>query len=86
MSGHTYFAKIENKIVTDVRVVSWDFLTENPERYGDSSLWIEVFPDNSGRGYCSRGWMYDSDLDEFVAPKITKIVTEEESVTPDGNN
>jgi hypothetical protein len=33
--------------------------------------------------YAGIGDLYDADLDEFVTPEITEIVTEEESVTPD---
>jgi len=67
MSAPTY-AKIENGIVTDVRVVEWDFLVANPERYGDSELWVECFQDGSGRGYCGKGWSYDSENDKFNPP------------------
>ncbi len=73
MSEQTYFAKVEDGIVTDVRIVKWDFLVANPDRYGDSSFWIEVFPDNSGRGYCSKGWSYDAELDKFIGPFISKV-------------
>lgn len=69
MSAPT-FAKIQDGVVTDVRVVTWDFLTANPERYGDSTLWIECFQDGSGRGYCGIGWSYDKDLDKFIPPPI----------------
>jgi hypothetical protein len=70
MSEPTTFAKVEDGIVTDVRVVSYEFICANPDRYGDASLWIECFRDGSGRGYCSKGWTYDADLDEFVTPTI----------------
>ena len=66
----TYFAKVENGIVTDVRVVAWDFLVANPDRYGDSTLWLECFHDNSGRGYAGVGYTYDAVNDVFVAPTI----------------
>lgn len=69
MSAPTY-AKVENGIVTSVHVVTWEFLTANPERYGDPSLWIECFQDNSGRGYCGVGWTYDAETDQFVAPPV----------------
>ena len=93
----TYFAKVENNIVTDVHVVAYDFIVANPDRYGDPSLWIETFYDIEGVTYAGIGYTYDAatntfsppppaDLDEFVTPEITEIVTEEESVTPDGNN
>lgn len=67
MSAPTY-AKIENGIVTAVNVVEWDYLVANPERYGDSNLWLECFQDNSGRGYCGVGWSYDAENDKFVPP------------------
>jgi hypothetical protein len=64
----TYFAKVENGIVTDVRVVSSDFLCANPDRYGDSSLWVQTFHDNSQRGkYAGIGDVYDADTDTFVS-------------------
>lgn len=65
----TYFAKVENGIVTNVRVVAYDFIVANPERYGDPSLWIETFHDGSQRGkYAGIGDTYDAELDKFVAP------------------
>jgi hypothetical protein len=70
VSEPTTFAKVENGIVTDVRVVEWDFLVANPERYGDSALYVECFRDGSGRGYCGVGYTYDADVDEFVAPVV----------------
>ena len=70
MSELTTFAKVENGIVTDVHVVTWEFLTANPDRYGDASLWIECFRDGSGRGYCGKGWSYDAVNDVFVEPPV----------------
>ena len=70
MSEPTTLAKIEDGIVTDVRVVMWDFLVANPQRYGDSSLWIECFRDGSGRGYCGVGWSYDEENDIFIKPSV----------------
>lgn len=70
MNVPTYFAKIENSLVTAVHVVEWEFLVSNPQRYGDSSLWIEVFPDGQQRGYCSIGWTYDAESDKFVPPPV----------------
>lgn len=66
----TYFAKIEDGVVTSVNVVEWDFLVANPERYGDPDLWLEVFPDGSGRGYCGVGWTYDEAEDKFGPPPV----------------
>ena len=67
----TYFAKVENGIVTDVRVVAYDFIVANPERYGDASLWIETFHDGSQRGkYAGIGDTYDVENDVFVSPTV----------------
>jgi len=73
MSEPTTFAKVESGIVTDVRVVTWEFLTANPDRYGDASLWVECFRDGSGRGYAGIGQSYDADNDVFVAP-VSEVV------------
>ena len=74
MSAPT-FAKVENGLVTQVNVVTWEFLTANLDRYGDSSLWVECFQDGSGRGYCGIGWTYDAVNDTFVAPPIEETET-----------
>lgn len=73
MSEPTTFAKVENGIVTDVRVVEWEFIVANPDRYGDSSLWVECFRDGSGRGYAGVGQLYDAVNDKFTrtpAPEV----------------
>ncbi len=69
MSAPTY-AKVENGTVTDVHVVTYEFIVANPERYGDSSLWIECFQDGSGRGYCGIGYTYDPATDTFSPPPV----------------
>ncbi len=69
----TYFAKVDNGIVTDVHVVAYDFIVANPDRYGDASLWIETFHDGELRGkYAGIGDLYDAELDEFVSPPSTE--------------
>jgi len=68
MSTTTY-AKVENGIVTSVKVVTYEFLVANPERYGPSELWVKCFQDGSGRGYCGIGYTYDVDTDQFVTPQ-----------------
>jgi len=78
MSAPTY-AKVENGIVTDVRVATYDFIVANPDRYGDALLWMEAFQDGSGRGYCAVGWSYDKDLDKFVGLHDADL---DEFVTP----
>ena len=52
-----YFARIDdNNIVTDVRVVSQEFLEANPERY--TGTWIETFFDTVGKQYAGIGFEY----------------------------
>jgi len=70
MSEPTTFAKVENNVVTQVSVVEWDFLVAHTDIFGDSSLWIECFLNNTGRGYCGIGWLYDAVNDVFVAPTV----------------
>ena len=66
----TYFAKVENGIVTKVHVVSYDFIVANPDRYGDASLWKETFFDTVGKTYAGIGMTYDAELDQFISPSI----------------
>lgn len=75
MSAPTY-AKVEDGIVTSVHVVTYEFLVANPERYGPSELWLECFPDNSGRGYCGVGWTYDAVTDTFTPPPVVEDAPE----------
>ena len=66
----TYFAKVENGIVTDVRVVAYDFIVSNPERYGDASLWYDAHFNTEGKKYAGIGDIYDAVNDVFVAPEV----------------
>lgn len=62
----TYFAKIENDIVTDVAVVSAEFMAENPDRYPGE--WVETFTDVPGKTYAGIGYTYDRNTQDFIAP------------------
>ena len=65
--GATYFAQINgNNIVTDIAVVSAEFMAANPDRY--TGIWVETFFDTAGKTYAGIGYTYDAVLDEFVAP------------------
>jgi len=72
MSATTY-AKLENNVVVAVNVVTWDFLVEHPERYGDPAMWIECFQDGSNRGYCGVGWIYHPQIDKFESPFVPLV-------------
>jgi len=67
----TYFAQVTDGVVTDVRVVSREFLEANPERY--TGTWVETFWDTAGKTYAGIGYTYDADLDEFIAPPVEEI-------------
>ena len=67
-----YFAQInDNNIVTDVRVVSQEFLEANPERY--TGTWVETFFDTAGKTYAGIGFTYDEATQDFVAPPVEEI-------------
>jgi len=68
MSEPTNYAKVENGIVTDVRVVAYDFIVANPDRYGDASLWHDAHFNTEGKKYAAIGDTYDAVNDVFVAP------------------
>ena len=62
-----YFAQIdENNIVTDVRVVSREFLEANPDRY--QGTWVETFYDTDEKTYASIGYTYDYETQDFTPP------------------
>ena len=60
----TYFAQVVDGIVTDVRVVSAEFMAENPDRY--PGTWVETFIGVAGKTYAGVGFTWDGT--DFVAP------------------
>jgi hypothetical protein len=65
----TYFAQINNdNIVTNVHVVTAEFMAENPERY--PGTWVETFFNTTGKTYAGVGYTYDYDTQDFTAPPI----------------
>lgn len=62
-----YFAQLDdNNIVTDVHVVTQEFLKSNPERY--TGRWVETFFNTEGKVYAGIGYTYDETTQDFVAP------------------
>jgi hypothetical protein len=62
-----YFAQIDaDGVVTDVAVVQREFLEANPDRY--QGTWVETFFDRDDKTYAGIGFIYDADLDDFIAP------------------
>jgi len=66
----TYFAQVTNGIVTDVRVVSAEFMAANPERY--EGKWVETFFDTAGKTYAGIGYTWNGV--DFVAPIVEEPV------------
>ena len=63
----TYFAKLNNEnIVTDVHVVSAEFMAENPDRY--LGVWVETFYAVPNKVYAAVGYTYDYDTQDFTPP------------------
>jgi hypothetical protein len=62
----TYFAQVTDGIVTDVHVVSAEFMAENPERY--EGEWIETFIGVEGKTYAGIGYSWNGT--DFVAPVV----------------
>ena len=62
----TYFAQVIDGVVTDVHVVSAEFMAENPERY--EGEWIETFIGVEGKTYAGIGYSWNGT--DFVAPVV----------------
>ena len=71
MNNHQYFAQIDNNnIVTEIAVVTYEFMQENPERY--PGTWVETFVNVPGKTYAGPGFIYDYDTKDFTAPPIVE--------------
>ena len=70
-----YFAQINNEnVVTDVRVVTREYLEANPDRY--TGRWVETFFDTEGKTYAGVGFVYNDEAQDFTAPVIPEVVPE----------
>ena len=61
-----YFAQITNGIVTNVAVVTAEFMAANPERY--QGEWVETFFDTEGKTYAGIGYSWNGT--DFVPPVV----------------
>lgn len=62
-----YFAQLdENNVVMDVRVVTRDFLEQNPARY--PGRWVETFQNDPTKQYAGIGFIYDEKTHNFAPP------------------
>ena len=59
-----YFAQVVDGIVTNVAVVTAEFMAENPERY--PGTWIETFYDLPNKTYAGIGYTWNGT--DFVPP------------------
>ena len=59
-----YFAQVTNGVVTNVAVVSADFMAANPDRY--QGTWVETFIGVEGKTYAGVGYTWNGT--DFVAP------------------
>ena len=67
----TYFAQVTNNIVTDVHVVTQEFLDANPERY--TGTWVETFYNALNKTYAGVGFTYDPITNDFTAPPLPPV-------------
>ena len=64
----SHFAKIDNKVVTEVIVAEQDFI--NSGVVGDSFLWIQTsYNNNFRKQFAGVGSTYDKINDVFISPK-----------------
>ena len=69
MDDRQYFAQLdENNVVTQVRVVTREFLEANPERY--TGTWVETFYDNPNKLYAGVGYIYNQETEDFIVPVV----------------
>jgi len=61
-----YFAQVTDGVVTDVRVVTAEFMAANPERY--FGTWVETFIGVEGKTYAGMGYTWNGT--DFVAPVV----------------
>lgn len=62
----TYFAQVTDNIVTDVHVVTQEFMDANPERY--TGLWVETFYNDPNKTYAGVGFTFDPITNDFIPP------------------
>ena len=72
------FSKVVNGIVESiVNVEDMQWIIDNPERYGDSSLYIETDPTDFTKTWGRVGYTYDATTMEFSDPNEQQVEEEE---------
>ena len=63
-----YFAQIDtNNVVTNVHVVTAEFMAANPDRY--TGTWVETFYDTEGKTYAGIDYEYLESEKDFRRPQ-----------------
>jgi len=70
---NTYFAQVTDGVVTDVRVVSAEYMAENPDRY--PGTWVETFIGVAGKTYAGVNYTWNGT--DFVPPVEPELPVEE---------
>jgi hypothetical protein len=63
-----FFAQVTDGVVTDIAVVSADFMAANPDRY--PGQWVETYFDTAGKTYAGIGYTWNGT--DFVAPPLVE--------------
>ena len=67
-----YFAQINgDNVVTNVAVVTAEFMAANPDRY--TGTWVETFIDDPNKTYAGLGFTYDQQTQDFTPPIIEPV-------------
>lgn len=64
-----YFAQVTDGVVTNVAVVSAEFMAANPDRY--PGTWVETFIGVEGKTYAGLGFTWNGV--DFVAPIVEEL-------------
>jgi len=63
-----YFAQVTNGIVTNMAVVTAEFMAANPDRY--PGQWVQTYFDTAGKTYAGIGYTWNGT--DFVAPPLVE--------------
>jgi hypothetical protein len=63
-----YFAQVTNGIVTNMAVVTAEFMAANPDRY--PGQWVQTYFDTEGKTYAGIGYTWNGT--DFVAPPLVE--------------
>jgi len=63
-----YFAQVTNGIVTNMAVVTAEFMAANPDRY--PGQWVQTYFDTEGKTYAGIGYTWNGT--DFIAPPLVE--------------